>query len=169
MSANDSVRVTIVVAVPPAEAFEAFTADVDAWWRRGPRFRAAGGRPSTMCFEGGAGGRLVEIGAGPGGARFEYGRVLAWEPPGHLRFEFRGQNFRPGETTWVDVRFEPDEGGTRVTLENGGFAALPPDHPVRHGAAEADFVVSMGRWWLELAQALRGLTRAGRRPPSGSA
>jgi hypothetical protein len=169
MRPNDSVRVTIVVELPPVEAFDAFTSDVDVWWRRGPRYRTAGARPSTMRFEGGAGGRLVEICEGPRGERFEYGRVLAWEPPGHLRFEFRGRNFERGQTTWVDVRFEPDPGGTRVTLENGGFAELPLDHPVRHGADEPQFVASMGRWWLELLQALRSVTRAGRRPPSGSA
>src|SRR5262249_13840190 len=150
---HDSVRVTIVVALPPAEAFDAFTSDVDAWWRRGPRYRAAGGRPSTMRFEGGAGGRLVET-YGAAGGGFEYGRVLTWEPPAHLRFEFRGRNFARGETTWVDVRFEPAPGGTRVTLENGGFAELPADHPVRHGEDAPAFVAAMGRWWLELLQEL---------------
>ena len=59
MSATDRVRVTTVVAVEPAEAFELFTADVDLWWRRGPRFRADGGRPSVLRFEPGVGGRLV--------------------------------------------------------------------------------------------------------------
>jgi len=154
MSATDSARVTILVAVSPAEAFEIFTSDVDAWWRRGPAFRVNGSRKSTLRFEG-----------GPGGMTFVYGKVLAWDPPGHLRFEFRGRNFAPRELTWVDVRFEPDAGGTRVTLENGGFDALPADHPVRHGADAAGFVADMGRWWLQLALALRAAaTKAGRRP-----
>jgi len=155
---HDSVRVEVVVAVPPGEAFELFTRDVDVWWRRGPRYRADGRRPSTMRFEPRVGGRLLEIYDESRGDLYEFGRVLAWEPPARLRFEFRGTNFAPGEVTRVDVRFEGDPDGTRVTLEQSGFAALRPDHPVRHGEAEPAFVASMGRWWTELLVALRAAT-----------
>lgn len=163
MSAHDRVRVTTIVAVTPAEAFELFTADVDAWWRRGPRYRADGARPSTMRFEPGKGGRLLEVYDAATGDAFEFGRVLDWDPPARLCFEFRGRNFQPGEVTRVEVRFDADPDGTRVTLDHSGFAALRPDHPVRHGEPEPAFVASMGRWWSELLGALRSTSRA--RPP----
>jgi hypothetical protein len=152
------------VALAPAEAFELFTKDVDLWWRRGPRFRADGGRPSVLRFEPGVGGRLVEIYDEARGDEFEFGRVLEWDPPESLRFEFRGANFAPGEVTFVSVRFEPDPNGTRVTLTHGGFAALRADHPVRHGASEARFVADMGGWWSELLGSLRVTSRS--RPPA---
>jgi uncharacterized protein YndB with AHSA1/START domain len=161
---HDAVRVAIVVEVPPDEAFELFTRDVDAWWRRGPRYRADGRRPSTMRFEPGKGGRLLEIYDESRGELFEFGKVLDWDPPARLAFEFRGTNFAPGESTRVEVRFEPDADGTRVTLEQSGFAALRPDHPVRHGEAAPAFVASMGRWWSELLVALRGATSRARPP-----
>ncbi len=163
MSPNDSVRVTTTVAVEPAEAFEVFTSDVDAWWRRGPRFRADGARPSQMRFEPGRGGRLLEVYDEASGDAFEFGRVLDWEPPKRLRFEFRGRNFAPDEVTFVEVRFEPAPGGTLVTLEQSGWSALRLDHPVRHGAQEPAFIAAMGGWWAELLGSLRATSRA-RRP-----
>jgi uncharacterized protein YndB with AHSA1/START domain len=166
MSASDSVRVTIRVAVALADAFEIFTADIDAWWRRGSRFRVSGNQRSTLRFEGGAGGRLVETWGDSPDERFEHGEVLVWDPPKHLRFELRGRAFAPGEHTWVDVRFEPDGDATRVTLENGGFDAFPAGHPLRHGAEGVHLVSMMGRWWLELLRALAAAaaTRDGRPP-----
>ena len=164
MSATDSVVVTIRVGVPPAEAFEVFTNEIDAWWRRGPRFRVRGSGPSTLRFEGGLGGRLVEIWDESRGEQFEHGRILAWDPPKHLRFELRGRDLKGAEHTWVDVRFEPDGDGTRVSLENAGFDAFPATHPVRHGAQGAHLVNMMGRWWLELLRALAAATKADRRP-----
>ena len=80
MSATDCVRVTTLVAADPATAFELFTVEVDAWWRRGPRFRHGLGRPSVMRFEGGEGGRLVELYTDEAGGAFEVGRVLVWKP-----------------------------------------------------------------------------------------
>lgn len=47
-------RVTTLVEVDPAEAFEVFTREIDAWWKRGPRYRFASG---ALRFE----GRVVKI------------------------------------------------------------------------------------------------------------
>ncbi len=52
-----------------------------------------------------------------GGPAHEYGRVLDWEPPEHLRFEWRLSNFGPGERTEVDVRFETVGESTQVTVD----------------------------------------------------
>jgi hypothetical protein len=56
----------------------------------------------------------------------------------------------------VLVTFEPTEsGGTRVTVEHRGFAALRPDHPVRHGDPDVQFIRRIGLWWGALLTGLR--------------
>ena len=61
----------------------------------------------------------------------------------------------PGESTIVEVWFEARNEGTRVTLEHRGFAALPADHPVRHGAPVVEFIRAIGMWWGGLLTSLR--------------
>ena len=155
-SASDRVRATTVVPADPGAAFELFTAEVDLWWRRGPRFRQGAGRPSVMRFEGGEGGRLLEVYTDEAGGAFEIGRVLAWKPGDRLIFEWRGNNFEPGLVTEVEVRFEPAERGTRVTLTHRGWDRVPLDHASRHGyGARNAFTSMIGLWWGDLLTSLR--------------
>ena len=156
MSTTDRIRVTTVVAADPATSFELFTREVDAWWRRGPRFRHGLGRPSVMRFEGGEGGRLLEVYTDAAGGAFEVGRVLAWKPGDLLKFEWRGNNFELGLVTEVEVRFEPAERGTRVTLEHRGWDRVPEGHASRHGYGASNAFTSMiGLWWGDLLTSLR--------------
>jgi uncharacterized protein YndB with AHSA1/START domain len=156
VSTSDSIRVTTVVAADPASAFELFTREVDAWWRRGPRFRHGGGRPSVMRFEGGEGGRLLEVYSDAAGGSFEVGRVLSWKPGDRLVFEWRANNFEPGLVTEVEVRFERAQRGTRVTLEHRGWDRVPEDHASRHGYGTSNAFVSMiGLSWGDQLTALR--------------
>jgi uncharacterized protein YndB with AHSA1/START domain len=156
VSASDRIRVTTVVAVDPAAAFELFTAEVDAWWRRGPRFRHGHGRPSLMRFEGEAGGRLLEVYTDAAGGAFEVGRVLEWKPAERLVFEWRARSFEPGLVTEVEVRFEPAPRGTRVTLEHRGWDRVPVDHASRHGyGTSGAFVGMIGLFWGDQLTSLR--------------
>jgi uncharacterized protein YndB with AHSA1/START domain len=161
VSSPDRVSVSTLVAVEPAAAFEAFTADIDRWWKRTPRHRFAPGQQGILCFETGPGGRLVESwGPGPEEA-FEVGRVLAWEPGRRLAFEFRFPSFGPGEVTEVEVRFEREGDGTRVSLEHRGWDRLRPDHPARGGLEGGAFVSLIGLYWGDLLTGVRA--RAERR------
>src|SRR5690606_13054071 len=83
----DLVRVTTVVPVDPATAFALFTEEVDAWWRRGPRYRFGDG---TMRFEPPPRGRLVEVYDEAAGDLHVVGEVSAWEPGRRLAFAWRG-------------------------------------------------------------------------------
>jgi len=161
MTAVERARVTTFVSVDPREAFDVFTREIDAWWRRGPRYRFGSGQ-GTLRFEGGPGGRLVEVLAGER-KEFEVGRVLAWEPGARLAFEWRARNFAPGEITEVEVTFEGAEGGTRVVLEHRGWEQIAAKHPVRHGLAGTAFSDMIGLWWGELMTSYRAHTAAGRK------
>ncbi|MGC4094138.1 MAG: SRPBCC domain-containing protein [Polyangiaceae bacterium] len=156
MATADAATVVVVVAAPPELAFQVFTDEVDSWWRTGPRFRIGRRSVGRLAFEGGLGGRLFETYETAAGSRtHEAGRITQWEPPWRLSFEWRGVNFRAGESTLVEISFEPSGDGTRVTLRHSGWSSLPDDHPVRHGKLGAEFIREIGLWWGALLSALR--------------
>lgn len=165
---GDRARAVVGVAVEPAIAFALFTEQMDLWWRRGQRYRVADSDRGLMAMEPGVGGRVFESWHDAGGTERvrEIGRVQVWEPPRRLVFSWRGANFAPGESTEVEVRFEPTaSGGTQVSVEHRGWAALRPDHPVRHGQDTVAFVRMMALWWGDLLTAYRVRGAAPTRPP----
>jgi uncharacterized protein YndB with AHSA1/START domain len=156
---TDAAVVTTVVAVDPATAFDVFTQEIGSWWKSAPRYRFNPEKNGTLRFEPGVGGRLVEVHDAKTGAGFEVGRVLAWEPGALLRFEFRGRDFAPGERTEVEVRFQAEGAGTRLTLEHRGWDSLPAGHPARHGFTGPAFADMIGLWWADLLVAMRARRR----------
>src|SRR5690242_17087351 len=126
--AGDQAKVSVAVSATPAVAFAAFTEEIDLWWRRGPRFRAAGAKRGILHMEPFVGGRLFEsIGDDGAGVVIETGRITAWEPPHRLVFEWRATNFSPDERTEVEVTFEPNGTGTLVTVVHRGWGAIRSD------------------------------------------
>ncbi len=163
-SAGDVAVVTVFVAVSPEDAFEVFTQETDLWWGRGPKYRIAGRRSSRIAFEARVGGRLFETYEQGDGARlFVSGTITEWEPPHRLSFEWRGVNFKPGESTFVEVTFTASGEGTRVQVRHSGWSSLPAGHPVRHGLDAAAFVRMIGLWWGGLMSSLREVSEAKRR------
>jgi len=163
---GDQARVSVLVKVPPDVAFRVFTEEIDLWWRRGPRYRVAGKRAGTIHMEPGVGGRLFEsFEATSGASLVETGRVLVWEPPSRLTFEWRGSNFAPGERTEVEVVFAPSRSGTQVTVTHRGWAAIRSDHPARHGLDVGPFLRVIGLWWSDLATSLREHVARAHPPP----
>lgn len=153
---GDQVRVSVTLKVPPAEAFRAFSEDIDRWWRRGLKYRVQGPGRGLLHLEPRVGGRLFEQFDGDPPLVVQTGTVRVWQPPSRLVFEWRGVNFAPGESTEVDLSFEPVPGGTQLTLVHRGFASLRADHPVRHGQPVPAFIRGMGLWWGDLLTSLRG-------------
>ena len=95
MSDAEVVRVTATVGVELEEAFRLFTEEVDAWWRRGPRFRPGIDRTGVLRFEGHVGGRFVEVFDEEAGDVFVLGRIVTWEPASRLVFEMGDGTSRP--------------------------------------------------------------------------
>jgi uncharacterized protein YndB with AHSA1/START domain len=152
----DRARISVSVAVPPGEAFDIFTADIDRWWRRGLKFRNSLSRSSLLCIEPKVGGRLFESFDADGTDQVvDVGCVRVWEPPRCLKFTWRNANFATHEQTEVEIRFEPISSGTLVTVTHSGLSALHPGHPARHGLADAEFCRMIGLWWGELMSSLR--------------
>lgn len=154
--AGDKARVQTFVRVPLQKCFDLFTLEIDAWWRRGRAYRVGGKHEGALHLEPRMGGRVFQEYGEQGSSVHEIGHITAWNPPEHFAFTWRGINFVPSDaSTTVEVWFEASGEGTRVTLEHRGFAALRPDHPVRHGAPVVAFIAEIGRWWGSLVTALR--------------
>jgi uncharacterized protein YndB with AHSA1/START domain len=111
---------TIAVGVGPARAFEVFTAGFDRWWPRDTH-SVSQSRTKQVLLEPRLGGWLGEV--RDDGERFEWGRVQVWDPPRRLV-----TSWYPGRTpehaTRVEIRFEAENHGTRVTLTHSGWEAL---------------------------------------------
>lgn len=155
MIAGDRARVTVYVAVAPDVAFAVFTEEIDQWWRRGPAYRVAGREVGTLHLEPRLGGRVFEQLAGATTALHEVGRIVEWEPPRRLAFDWRSVTFVAGESTLVEVDLTPRGDGTEVCVTHRGWAGIRDDHPVRHGQPAAPFIAGIGRWWGALLTALR--------------
>lgn len=155
-SPGDQARVSVLVPADPEETFRIFTEEIDQWWRRGRRFRAAGARRGFIRLEPGVGGRLFESFDTKSGEKIlQTGEVLVWDPPTRLVLEWRNVNFKPNESTEVEVEFTKSRSGTLVTVTHRGWDSIPPDHPARHGQDVGPYLASLGRWWGDLMSSLR--------------
>jgi hypothetical protein len=155
--AGDEARATVFVAVRPNDAFRIFTEEIDHWWRQGVRFRNAGPKRGLIRIEPGVNGRVFESFEGPDQQPvvIEIGRVTLWEPPEHLSIEWRNANFSPTEKTEVDVTFRALRDGCEVRVIHRGWAAIRPDHPVRHGGDARQTLRLIGSWWGQLLSSFR--------------
>jgi uncharacterized protein YndB with AHSA1/START domain len=155
-SLGDQCVVSMTVAVEPETAFAVFTQEIDQWWRRGPRFRNFAAGRGLIAMEAKPNGRVFESYNSEQGERvIEIGRILVWDAPSRLLFEWRGSNFSPNEHTQVEVLFTAIGTGTTVTVIHRGWAAIRPDHPVKHGLGSTEFIRMMGLWWGDQMSSFR--------------
>ena len=127
----------VEVAVDPGVAFDAFTAELDLWWIRGPINFHDSGRAREMRCEPGVGGRLLEIYDAAAGGMLELARITAWEPGVRLAWQ---SSIDEVET---EIRFDSSAGGTMVRV----VARIPADGSDRGGTAWVRVVpVWFGDW-----------------------
>ncbi len=108
---------SVQVKVAPARAFELFATRMGDWW---PKGKTVGKKPHTaIVIEAVPGGKWVE--QDEDGLETQWGKVLAWEPPGRLLLGWQLNSefkFDSNLLTEVELIFMPNEGGTLVTLEH---------------------------------------------------
>jgi uncharacterized protein YndB with AHSA1/START domain len=111
------VRKSIHVRAAPERAFKVFTGDMTRWWR--PDHHIGDAPLKAVVLEHHVGGRWHEINTD--GSECEWGKVLVWEPPHRvvLAWQLNGEwKYDPDFITELEVRFIPDQAGTRVELEH---------------------------------------------------
>lgn len=118
-----SITRSVTVRLDPAAAFEVFTAQIDAWFPRGPYSFNYPDRTTGVVIEPFVGGRWLE--RWTDGDGYEVGRVLAWEPGRRLLVSYRSRHLPAEPLTEIEIRFEPAPDGTLVTLEHRGWDRLP--------------------------------------------
>lgn len=140
-------KVFLAIRVPadPARAFEAFTREIDAWWRPNGLFRITPRGDGRLAFEPGAGGRLYTT--LDDGEVFEIGRISVWEPGRRLVFAWRQANFAPDQSTEVEVCFEAVGSETRVSIEHRAWDTIPQQHAARHGFPDQATLARVADWW----------------------
>lgn len=100
---------TVTVSVPLDRAFAVFTASFSAWWPH--QYHIGQADVAEIVLEPAVGGRWYERGVD--GSECDWGRVLAWDPPGRLLFtwQINGQwqfDPDPEHASEIEVRFTAD-------------------------------------------------------------
>jgi len=119
VNADQAIRKSIVVGVPPEAAWSTYTERIGEWWPLAT-YSIHGERARTALFEGGQGGRLYERTAS--GEEAHWAEILAWEPPSRLVLLWQVNPERPA--TEVEIRFVSEGNGTRVEVEHRGWERL---------------------------------------------
>ncbi len=115
----------VTVPVPPDRAFVLFTSAMGKWWS--PTMHIAPEPFADIVIEPFSGGRWYERDAA--GAECQWGTVLSWEPPSRLLlgWQLNGSfGFDPDLVTEVEVSFQPEGSGTRVTLTHRNLERFGP-------------------------------------------
>ncbi len=135
-----TVHVTTLVAADPDRCFRAFVERTELWWRREPRFRfRTDGPPGTLVLQAREGGQVLErLDDGTESVR---GEVLAFEPPARLRFRWQVRD----AATEVEVRFEREGEGTRVSVTHSGLGELGPADKNLFGIRWGELLLAMRR------------------------
>jgi uncharacterized protein YndB with AHSA1/START domain len=148
------VKKSVVVKADVERSFSAFTSRIGKWW---PRTHSIGATPQDdVIIEPRVGGRWYERSGD--GSECEWGKVLAWDPPGRLilAWQLDGDwKYNPALVLEVEVTFTALEAGvTRVDLEHRNLE--------RYGdrAAEVREKVGSDRGWLGILKSFVADTEA---------
>ena len=110
---------SLVVPLPPEQAFELFTTGMSRWWPLDSH-SVGEDHAHAVLVDGTVGGAVTEW--IDDGRSEVWGRVTAWEPPGRVALDwFPGHPEK--EATHLEVTFVPADGGTRVELTHSRWSA----------------------------------------------
>lgn len=114
---------SLTVDADPERAFRFFTEKIGDWWPLEDYsvFSMTGrGRPDSIHFEPGVGGRVYER---LGDEEATWGEVKVWEPPHRVVMSWNTNADWP-EDTEVELTFSEERSGTRVHVRHTGFERL---------------------------------------------
>ena len=111
------IRQSVRVNCPIDDAFQLFTEGLTEWWPLAS-FSMSGEEAETCAIEPWVGGRVFE--RTRSGEEREWGSVIAWDPPTHFEFTWHPRARGDRDQT-VDVEFQVEADGTRVTLVHTGW------------------------------------------------
>ena len=137
--ATTLVRKELVVHCSRERAFEAFTRDFGQWWPLATHHIGTAAA-ETAIIEPFVKGRWFE--RAMDGTECDWGRVLAWEPPGRLLLSWNiaaNWQFDPDFHTEVEVTFhEAGAGWTRIVLEHRHLDGYGADAPKMRTAFDSE-------------------------------
>ncbi|WP_329481330.1 SRPBCC domain-containing protein [Kribbella sp. NBC_01484] len=119
----------VVVPVGAERAFEAFTAEISAWWPL-PSHSVGDDQAREVRVEGAVGGRIVEY--GDDGEIATWGTVSDWDPPKSVSFTWHPGS-DPRQAGQVTVTFSPVGDDTEVELVHSGWERRPDGVRARAG------------------------------------
>jgi hypothetical protein len=137
-TSTEPVHRSVTVDRSVEDAFRVFTEELGNWWPV-QTHSIAKDAVETVVMEGRADGRLYERTAD--GAENDWGRMLVWEPPRRVAFEWH----ITGVPTEVEVRFTPEGERTRVDLEHRGFERIE-DGEARRESYNNGWVTVLGHY-----------------------
>jgi len=108
---------SIYVKRPVERTFRLFTDEIGRWWPLKEGFSFGGERAAEIFLEGRIGGRFFE--RFTDGEELEIGVVTTYSPPNRVVFTWKAPQWEGA--TEVEVRFSPENDGTRVDLEHRGW------------------------------------------------
>jgi len=114
-----TIHKTLLVAVDPQRAFEAFANELGDWWPL-TSYSKTRERASNAVIEPRLGGSMHEV--TDEGEIEPWATVKHWEPPHRIALDWHISPRKP--VTQLEFVVTPDDGGARVDLYHGGWDAL---------------------------------------------
>ena len=114
----EAVQQSVVVDCPIEDTFELFTKAFGDWWPAA-LYSHSGEDVDTCVMEPWLDGRVFE--RTRSGEEVLWGSILEWDPPQHLRFSWNLSGRDQDDREIVDVRFDVDADGTKVTVVHSGW------------------------------------------------
>jgi uncharacterized protein YndB with AHSA1/START domain len=109
-----SITASLVVELSPDDAFAHLVSELVGTLSRSG--------VAAMRLDPGPGGGIVELRGDDGGEQVEVARVSEWVPGERIVLGWHAADWGRSRRTEVELRFEPEGGGTRVTFEHRGWA-----------------------------------------------
>ena len=116
-----AVEQSTYVDASPDHAFEVFTERIESWWPLGTH-SIFEGESDTVVFEARVGGRIYE--RTPDGREGDWGEVLELEAPRRIVYSWHPGHDPSEGVTEVEIRFDPEGDGTRVSIVHSGWERL---------------------------------------------